>query len=396
MMTHRTKTNSNYPTGIIVDTTHTLMALGIIAAMLLSPQQAEAVEFNGSGFLTLAAGKMLHSETADAFIVTDYGQGGIYDKGDGWSIGPDSKLGLQGVATFDPQWSATAQLVSRGARDGKVDLEWLYATYQASDDVTLQFGRKRLPLFYYSEAQDIGIALPWVRLPAPAYGWDVVNFNGANLIHRGNLGDWNSSAAFFYGNETRRNNPYQQIYHGRGTDWDEKWNDIYGADWTLSRDWLELRLSYVHSGLEYWDTANKANTYTSTKQSFYSIAAAVDRDNWIVRAEVSKVDRPGFAEHDEVYLLGIGYRLGKWLPMATFARFHGNYTNGSPNERFDDLAFSLRYDLTSSTALKLQYDLFNDRSDVGITCYQDPANCASGSQRYGDSRLLSIAYDRVF
>lgn len=366
------------------------VVLGILAVSCSNASQA--VEFSGSGFLSLVAGKKFDSELPDGFVVADYGQGGIYDDND-WSIGPDSKLGLQGVLTFNPQWSATGQVVSRGAHDGKINLEWLYATFQATDNLAVQFGRKRLPLFYYSESQDIGLSLPWVRLPPPAYGWDVVNLNGANLIYRNTVGSWNSSAEVFYGNETRRDNPYLEIYNGRGTDWDEKWNDIYGAAWALNRDWLELRFSYMHSDLEYWDTTDKANTYSSTGQSFYSIAAAVDHDNWLARMEVSKIDRPDFAEHDKAYLLGVGYRVGKWLPMVTWSRFQGNYTDGSLDERFDTLSFSLRYDLTDSSDIKVQLDLNNDRSRQGTG---DTITDYNASGFYGDSKLLSISYDLVF
>lgn len=377
---------------------HAWAVVGLAIGLLLPFRQALSVEFNSSGFLTLAAGKMLKGETSDAYFVSDYGQGGIYENGRSWSLGPDSKLGLQGVATLNPEWSATGQVVSRGARDGKVNLEWLYLAYKASENVTLQVGRKRLPLFYYSESQDVGIALPWLRLPPPAYGWDVVNFDGANLIYRSQIGEWNSTAEAFFGNEMRRDNPYLEIYNGRGTDWNEKWKDIHGFAWSMGRNWLELRLSYVGSNLDYWDTRDKAGTSVSTRQSFYSLAAVVDRDNLLVRAEASKIDRPGadFQEHDWSTLLGVGYRLGRWLPMVTFTRFHGKYLNSKPNERFDDLSLSLRYDLTPSSALKLQYDAFNDRSQAGITCYQDPVNCAVGSQRYGDSRLIAVSYDMVF
>ncbi|HNL21690.1 MAG TPA: hypothetical protein PKK51_06630, partial [Rhodocyclaceae bacterium] len=297
--------------------------------------------------------------------------------------------------TLSDRWLGE-QIVARGADNGQVDLEWLYASYRASENITLQAGRKRLPLFYYSESQDVGLTLPWLRLPPAAYGWDVVNFNGASVLWRTPLGKWNSAAEVFYGAETRRGNPYLDIYNGRGADWDEKWNNIRGLSWTVSRDWLELRVSYVASGLKYWNPRDVAATFSKTRQSVLSLAAAIDLDHWLIRAEVSKIDRPGFAEHDRAALLGAGYRLGKWLPMITFARFHGRYLDGTPNERFDNLSLSLRYDLTPSSALKLQFDSFKDRSDVGITCYQDPVTCLSGSQRYGDSRLLGVSYDLVF
>jgi len=353
--------------------------LGVLAMTLVGG--AQAVEFNGSGFLTLAAAKKFDSELADGYAVVDYGQAGIYDDNK-LSIGPDSKLGLQGMLTFNPQWSATVQVVSRGADEGKINLEWLYATYQVTDDLTLQFGRKRLPLFYFSESQDVGIALPWVRLPPQAYGWDVVNFTGANLIYRGNLGTWSSVAEVFYGNENRKDNPYQEIYNGRNTRTDEKWTDIVGADWTLSRDWFEARFSVVQSDWEVDGVSNGG-------QTFYSVAAMADYENWLLRSEYSIIKRLDAAEDDWAVMVGAGRQIGKWLPMLTYSEFHGTYTDGSPNERDSNIALSLRYDLSSSSAIKVQYDIFKDDSDVGITSYN-----ASGY--YGDSKMLSVSYDRTF
>ena len=113
----------------------------------------------------------------------------------------------------------------------------------------------------------------------------------------------------------------------------------------------------------------------------------------MVRSELSKIDRPDeilSPEHDWAALFGVGYRFGKWLPMVTYAKYHGNYTDPAvADERTDDLAFSLRYDLTSSSALKLQYDIFRDHSDAGITSY-------NGSGRYGNSSLITIAFDKAF
>ena len=76
--------------------------------------------------------------------------------------------------------------------------------------------------------------------------------------------------------------------------------------------------------------------------------------------------------------------------FRSVAKFGGNYKDPStPDERWSDIILSLRYDLTSSSALKLQYDFFNDLSDTGITGYNT-------SERYGDSQMLTIAYDKVF
>jgi hypothetical protein len=365
--------------------------IGLLCALAFATPAAQAVEFNGSGFLTLAAGKMLDSKQDDAYFVADYGQAGIYEHGDGWTLGPDSKLGLQGSLVFNPQWSVTGQVVARGARDGKVNLEWLYGSYNATDNLTIQFGQKRLPLFYYSESQDVGFTLPWVRLPPEMYGWDVVNFQGANLMYRDRIGDWNATWQLAVGNEERKDNPYQEIYNGRHTRTDEEWKNIVSLDLTLSGDWLETRFSYMHSDWAVWDPADKANTYSDNGgQSFYSVAAMADYENWVVRSEFSYVDRPGGDEEDWAAMLGVGYRFGKWLPMITWGRFRGNYIDpATPDERWWALMLTLRYDIDSSSAIKVQYDIFHDQSDAGVTGY-------NASERYGNSRMIAIAYEKVF
>ncbi|HOY01643.1 MAG TPA: hypothetical protein PLV36_09080, partial [Zoogloea sp.] len=151
-----------------------LFALGALLCPLPSHAvDLQGLEFTGSGFMTLAAGRVFGG-TRDAAVdqgfhcpcfISDYAQRGVYEAGH-WQAGPDSKLGLQGsVSAADGRFSLTGQAVSRGAANGAANLEWLYATVELSGNLTVQLGRKRLPLFSYSEAQDVGYALPWIHLP---------------------------------------------------------------------------------------------------------------------------------------------------------------------------------------------------------------------------------------
>jgi len=53
------------------------------------------------------------------------------------------------------------------------------------------------------------------------------------------------------------------------------------------------------------------------------------------------------------------------------AKYHCSHTSdGTPNERTDDLAFPLHYYLTSSSMVKLQLDIFTDHRYAGINCNQ--------------------------
>ena len=373
------------------------------------------IEFSGSGFLTVGLGKVLKGDPQQDFngyvapmFVTDYAQGAIYENR-GWLFKPDTKLGLQGTAVLSPQFSATGQVVARGARQGRVDLEWIYGSYHVNDKLTVQVGRKRLPLFYYSETQDVGITYPWTHLPPGQYGWEIVNYNGANLMYREQWGEWSGSMNLFGGNETRRDNPYQKIYNGRATRTDSKWSNIAGADMTLMRGWLEARMAYIQSDIQdrFEDTTlpGPYEYSNKVKQKIYSLSFSIDHPRWVVRNEYLYTDRKEAGDEFYSSLLGVGYRFGKFLPMLTFNRYRERLTPSYANpslvdptgidpaayEGFSTLALSLRYDLTPTSALKLQLERWQDRNGPAFNI-----GTGGSSVPYGNARLLSISYDMVF
>lgn len=360
-------------------------------------QEVPSVDFSGSGFLTLAAGKVIKGDAPGNFndyrapaFVTDYAQAGVYEN-NGWSIKPDSRLGLQGTATFNPQFSLTGQVVSRGAQDGKANLEWAYGSYHINDQLTFQLGRKRLPLFYYSETQDVGFSYPWVHLPSGQYGWEIVNYNGANLRYQAQWADWSSSLNVFTGAETRTDNGFWKIYNGKSTRTDSKWSNIVGADMLLARDWFEARAAYVQSHIQnrFEDPAAlPPYDYTpKAKQKIYSLSFSIDQQHWVVRNEYLYMDRKSMGEEDYSFLLGVGYRVGKFLPMVTYNRYKMRLTTDPlAAEGWSILAFSLRYDLTPTSAIKAQLDRWKD---------QNGPNFNAGVP-YGNPTLFSVSYDKVF
>lgn len=350
------------------------------------------VALSGSGFLTLAAGKIFGGNAQQDFngyrapmFVADYAQGGVYESV-GWSMKPVSRLGLQGTASFSPRFSLTGQVVARGARDGKANLEWIYGNYAINDELTLQAGRKRLPLFYYSESQDVGFSYPWVHLPPGQYGWEVVNYNGANLLYRSQWGAWSAGMNVFAGEETRTDNGFWKMYNGKDTRTDSKWSNIVGADLSLARDWFEARLAYVQSDIQ---NRQEGNDYSAkARQSIYSVSFNIDHRDWLVRNEYLYMDRKPVGEEDYSYVLGVGYRIGKWLPMLTYNRYWQRLAPDliSTEERWSVLALSLRYELTPTSAVKAQLDRWHDRNGSDF----------NSGVPYGNARLLSVSYDMVF
>lgn len=371
----------------------TAVAAAFGLSLAARAQEAPSVAFSGSGFLTLAAGKVVKGDAPDNFndyrapaFVADYAQAGVYEN-NGWSIKPDSRLGLQGTATFNPQFSLTGQVVSRGAHDGKVNLEWAYGSYNINDRLTFQFGRKRLPLFYYSETQDIGFSYPWVHLPSGQYGWEIVNYNGANLLYQAQWENWSTSLNAFAGSEARTDNGFWKIYNGKNTRTDSKWSNIVGADMLLARDWFEARAAYIQSDIQNTATLPPYDYTPKAKQKIYSLSFSIDQQQWVVRNEYLYMDRTPIGEEDYSFLLGVGYRIGKFLPMVTYNRYKMRLTTDPlAAEGWSIQAFSLRYDLTPTSAVKVQLDRWRDLNGPNF----------NAGVPYGNPTLFSVSYDKIF
>ena len=380
-------------------TTPWRIPLILTAGLLASPVTGMAggetgLEFSGTGFMTLAAGKILsgtHDATVDQgfhcpCFISDYAQRGVYQAG-AWQLGPDSRLGLQGTASADHgRYSVTGQVVSRGAMDGQADLEWLYATAELSGNLTLQVGRKRLPLFNHSEAQDVGFALPWVHLPPQLYGWEIVNYDGGSLVWRDQWAGWMPSVQIFGGNETRKDSGYWQIYNGRHTRTDTRWSNILGTEFSLNRDWFSARVIRIQSY-----TQNKGITAGDTgfsdrkRQIITGLSLGADYGNWITRGEFLHIDRTQDYGKDYAQLLAVGYRLGAWQPLMSYTNYRQQLNDAtSAAEAHRTWSGVLRYDLTDASAVKIQADIWKDKSTPGF------------ASMHGDAKLLTISYDRVF
>lgn len=395
----------------IIELLKAAILMGVLVATCSHADEVNGIEYSGSGFMTIAAGKMLSGTSGNVggyncpCYVSDYAKAAIYDGRSSLQWRPDSKLGLQGSVFFDNRrFSLTAQAVSRGADDGGVDLEWLYASYKLTNKVTLQAGRQRLPMFYYSDAQDIGFALPWTHLPTWLYGWQVVNYDGASMRYQDQVGNWSAIFSLFGGNEHNKDSGYWKVYgNGAQSVTNVNWTNILGGNLTLSKDWFETRVVYIQSNTQDQAVSNTFDFANMTydlppapapiaKQMIYGLTIKADYLNWLIYTEFIHINHPGLTYKDFAQNVAVGYRYGKWLPMVTWGHFRGTVVTdgalpGAPPSIANSqqtYSLSLRYDLTTSSDLKLQYDMTNDHNDPGF------------APRYGSSNLLTFAYDFVF
>jgi hypothetical protein len=350
------------------------------------------LKFSANGFYTLGLAKAVrvrpgqtgYGLRCDCFV-TEYSQGGVVEDG---RVGflADSKLGLQAaVSTADGRWSLTGQLVARGARDGKVNLEWLYATYQISGNWTAQFGRKRLPLLAYSEVQDVGVAISWVRPPTQLYGWDIVNYNGANLQWRGTWGPVAVLANAYAGSETLKDSPYEALYYTDGTRTDSRWGGIRGIE--LAAQWgaLKLRAASVQANSSYLLSApgEAPAFYPGGKLRMSTLSASFEPGAWIFGAEAVYGDRRSEFWVDKSRGVQAGRRFGELTLLLGHMVYRQVTTDPAAAAQSDDMtSVVLRWDSAPGRVWKLQFDDFRDKSSGGFSV--------------GSRRLVSISHSGVF
>lgn len=371
--------------------------LALPALCLGAALPAQAMEFETSGFASLIAGRSfgacvpdntIGAKFADACsrFIADWSRASVYTPQ--LSVKPESRLGLQATLRHDDTLSATTQVVGRSVDGGQLDLEWAYLTWKPAPAWTIQAGRKRLPLFYFSDFQDVGYAYGWLRPPPDVYGWDVVNYNGANVSWQSTVAGFGVKADVFAGAETSKDNAYSTLMYS-GEPKDVHWKNIRGAAIEVSRDVYTGRAVFLTNDYRQRDrNTGQFDVLTSGrdlgKQRIYGLSFNIDADPWLLRSEYSVFDRSDFQYKAKAYMVAVGHRFDKLTPMVTLSGY--KETTPFPDDYaplvMRSASLTLRYEVGSSSAIKLQWDRYLDRS---------PAGPFSGS-----ASALAIGFDTVF
>jgi hypothetical protein len=115
----------------------------------------------------------------------------------------------------------------------------------------------------------------------------------------------------------------------------------------------------------------------------------VDYANWLLSSEFLYIDRPGANFKDHANRFGVARRFGNWEATFNVSEYHSQAVismGGDPlgQESHIDRSLTARYFLTPQSDVKVQLDVQRDRGGI------------NWSPRYGDARLLTLAYDRIF
>ncbi|MBC3930565.1 porin family protein [Undibacterium curvum] len=345
-----------------------------------------------SGFLSIVGGRTFGGElpanyTGPAAIndktcpcyVADWSNAGVYNNS--FSLQPESRAGVQATYAISKDFSLTGQVVVRGT-DSTPNIQWAYASYKLNKEWEVQVGRKRIPLYFYSDFQDVGAAYPWVSPPPELYGWEVTNYNGASVRYRTSVADNNVAFSVFGGKEKSKDSLYEKLVFSGQTD--VTWSNIIGADAELERGPLTVRAVYVQSDVKVVNSSIALDS--AAKLKAYGIAVNLDMDQWFFLSELTQLSRnfddAGYTVTAPSYTLGAGYRMGAWTPFLNYASYKEKTSDLSKYQpqAYKRLSFTLRYDIDAKSAVKLQLDK-----------NQDTTNNFGGNVN-----VFRISYDRLF
>lgn len=347
-------------------------------SLLPGAPAALAIEVKFNEFASVVAGQIIKGDdegntgsTPCPCYIADWGNGFLYTKRHPL-LAPETRIGGQMSVSFTDDFSFVLQTVARAGRKN-LSLEWAYLSYEATPDITVQVGRKRIPIFYYSDFQDIGYAYVWARPPGELYGWDMNNFEGGSVRFRHTFGDVGLNTSFFGGNAAQKEAGYWKTYQVSPVD--VRWNKLFGADAEVTREWLTARLVYIQSTNQY-DAGDGWGDYgfnagEATDQRILGLALNADFDKFFVLTETNKIDHTGSLVKytSPSYSLGAGYRLGDWTPFVNYSDYTDKTTTPETfaEQRFDEWTATLRFDFAPGQDVKLQYNWFRDMSPVLFT-----------------------------
>ena len=383
----------------------------LLLALMLVPAFASAIDLDDdgtwklTGFYNLTGAKVMSGSSQGSSTpwtyqkyncpctIQNWEYTGVYEQSKGWEFDQESLVGLQLKKDFTPNFSGTVQVVSRAQnpnQGSKPTVDWAYLTWQPSTDSnwTIQAGRFRIPLYYYSDYLYIGYAYPWVR-PAPdVYGWPIYAYNGANVSYRTQIGDsdWATTATVWAGSFSQNTDAYYtNLYNTTPTS--DAWKRILGGSVSVNNGIVDVRGMVMH----HYETAiinDPVNgpTYevNNAGTTIMGLSANMDYKSWLIKTEIdhfSQVDpSQGLNNVYKYALVGVGYNYKGFTPMYTYSRYR---TVAQPIEGRDTQTFVLRWDVYKNTTLKIQYDVSKDKSTYPF-------------KFFGDSKLLSVALQGVF
>lgn len=348
----------------------------------------------------------------------------FYDADDRTDWNTDSMLGLQVKLPLLDRLSLTGQVVARGYENYDLQVEWMFLTYEAADDLYLRGGRLRIPFFMFSDSLEVGYSYPWIRLPVDVYGQlGFTTFEGADAVCSMPIGNMKLELQPFAGST-------KPDYIRSGQNGRLEVSNLWGLHAVLGNDWLELHASHTEGdfdlrgidsisgylgGLEMAGFPAVADQFGTSNRhgTFDGLGFDANLDNFRLIGEYTRRGTDGLIANTTGWYTTLAYTYKAFTPHITFSElkttedFSGEIlaaTAMPPMLAMGTMQFAhmnkvnessvtvgLRWDVANNTALKMEWQRINPDNDSSpliavrdFTYAGDPVN------------VYSVAVDFVF
>lgn len=310
-------------------------------------------------------------------------------------------LGLQVTGTISDKLTATGQFIARSANNYQVNSEWAYLTYKVSDSSKIRAGRLRTPFYMYSDFLDVGYAYSWISPPREVYYLPFNNIDGVDFYTSNSLGSFDTTFQAYFGS-------FDDELELGGSLAQANTRNQMGVAGTFGKDWWNLRAAYHRADLtiESASLTTLANTLRQfnfaanadkvlmddDSVNFIELGGTIDTGTFVAAAEHIELDatdsflgknvreyvmlgiRSGdFLYHvtasksdDEISHPEAGIPAGVALPVVGSTNYLIGVLKGAAMQESihrDVLTLGVRWDVTSGTALKFQFDDIDDDAE---------------------------------
>ena len=342
------------------------------------------------------------------------------------SFTEESLLGLRANIPLNQSISLVGQAVLRTSDQRDSEIQWLYADYRPSNNLSFKLGRQRIPLFQYSEVIDVGFAYPWISLPVEVYNpFIFTDYDGLLASYEFSQSSFSGSIDAYYG-------IYDDEIEFGANEFDAKVSDLMGLVGQVFVNQFSFRASYHRGSTEvvvdeltefkntlaflgFVESANALEINNEVK--YWQISAAWENLDYFARVELARFDSDAyFVAKTDSYYATIGYNFYPFTLHATIAETSADY-GSAPNEipiginpQLDFLAqqyalalqaipisdiqsttLGLRYDLSASVALKADVSFIR-----GTNQAQNTALSVRPFTVSEDTELFQLALEWVF
>ena len=307
-------------------------------------------------------------------------------------LGVDTRLGLQGVANFGADFSATAQLlgVRRENDDFDAQFEWLYLQYKGVPGLDLKAGRVALPAFLVSDSRYVGYATPWLRVPTLVYSMmPLSTLEGVQVGYSHSIGPVIASLQVTHGRTKGALGITQAVTFGPSTFYVPVVLDFKSANpttvinGTIEWDDFTFRLGQLKADTDL--TVRGVGTKQYLEDTFREAGFQYDNGKVVVISEYVQRTTDSGAAEGKAWYVGGGYHFGSVLPYAIFSKY-------SPKTGLDakGIAGGVRWDFAKNVALKAEYASYESNSFYAFT---DAVSPAAADKKV---KVVSLALDFVF